>query len=46
MSSDGKELYIYGAGFQIERYDAATLKLKSVTDLHNDVTMAGLIVIP
>jgi hypothetical protein len=46
MSSNGKELYIYGAGFQIERYDAATLKLKSVTDLENDVTMAGLVVIP
>jgi hypothetical protein len=46
MSSSGKELYIYGAGFQIEIYDAATLKLKTVTDLHNDVTMAGLVVVP
>jgi hypothetical protein len=26
MSSDGKKLYIYGAGFEIEVYDAATLK--------------------
>ena len=46
MSSTGKELYIYGAGFQIEVYDAATLKLTRVTDLDNDVTMAGLIVVP
>jgi len=46
MSSTGKELYIYGAGFEIEVYDAATLKLKRVTDLKNDVTMAGMIVVP
>ena len=46
MSSTGKELYIYGAGFQIEVYDAATLQLKQVTDLGNDVTMAGFVVIP
>jgi hypothetical protein len=26
--------------------DAATLKLKRVTDLKNDVTMAGMIVVP
>jgi DNA-binding beta-propeller fold protein YncE len=46
MSSTGKELYIYGAGFEIEVYDAATLKLKRVTDLKNDVTMGGIVVIP
>jgi hypothetical protein len=46
MSSTGKELYIYGAGFEIEIYDASTLKLKRVTDLKNDVTMAGMIVVP
>src|SRR5215471_1377833 len=46
MSSTGKELYIYGAGFEIEVYDAATLKLKRTTDLKNDVTMAGMIVVP
>ena len=46
MSSTGKELYIYGAGFQVEVYDAATLQLKQVTDLGNDVTMAGFVVIP
>ena len=46
ISSTGKELYIYGAGFQIEVYDAATLKLKRTTDLQNDVTMAGIVVAP
>jgi len=46
MSSTGKELYIYGAGFEIEVYDATTLKLKRVTDLKNDVTMAGMVVVP
>ena len=46
LSSTGKELYIYGAGFQVEVYDAATLQLKQVTDLGNDVTMAGFVVIP
>ena len=28
MSANGKKLYIYGAGFEIEVYDAATLKLE------------------
>lgn len=43
MSGDGKKLYIYGAGFQIEVYDAATLKYEKTWDLNNDVTGAGLI---
>jgi len=43
MSGDGKKLYIYGAGFQIEVYDAATLKYERTWDLNNDITMAGLI---
>ena len=46
ISSTGKELYISGSGYTIEIYDAATLKPKGVTDLNNDVTMAGLIVVP
>lgn len=46
LSSTGRELYISGSGFQIEIYDTATLKRKSVTDLNNDVTMAGMIVMP
>jgi hypothetical protein len=46
MSGDGKKLYIYGAGFEIEVYDAATLKYERTWDLNNDVTMAGMIVVP
>jgi DNA-binding beta-propeller fold protein YncE len=46
MSSDGKKLYIYGAGFEIEVYDAATLKLEKTWDLQVDVTYAGMAVLP
>ena len=46
MSSDGKKLYIYGAGFEIEVYDTATLKLEKTWDLHNDITYAGIAVLP
>jgi hypothetical protein len=45
MSGDGKKLYIYGAGFEIEVYDAATLKYEKTWDLGNDVT-GNLIVLP
>ncbi len=43
MSGDGGKLYIYGAGFEIEVYDAATFKYEKTWDLNNDITMAGLI---
>jgi hypothetical protein len=46
MSSNGQKLYIYGAGFEIEVYDAATLQLEKTWDLHNDVTYAGIAVLP
>jgi hypothetical protein len=46
MASDGKKLYIYGAGFEIEVYDAATLQLERTWDLKNDVTSAGIVVLP
>jgi DNA-binding beta-propeller fold protein YncE len=46
MSADGKKLYIYGAGYDIEVYDAATLKLEHTWDLNNDTTMAGMVVLP
>jgi DNA-binding beta-propeller fold protein YncE len=46
MSADGKKLYIYGAGFEIEVYDAATLKYERTWDLNNDTTMAGMVVLP
>lgn len=43
-SYDGKDLLIFGAGFEIAVYDAATLKLKKIVNLGNDVTMSGMIV--
>jgi|HubBroStandDraft_4_1064222.scaffolds.fasta_scaffold29662_3 DNA-binding beta-propeller fold protein YncE len=46
ISADGKKLYIYGAGFDIEVYDAATLKYEKTWDLNNDVTYGGIVVIP
>ena len=46
MSSNGQKLYIYGAGFEIEVYDAATLQLEKTWDLDNDVTYAGIAVLP
>jgi hypothetical protein len=45
-SYDGKDLLIFGAGFEIGVYDAASLKLKKTVNLNNDVTMAGMIVAP
>ena len=45
MAGDGKKLYFYGAGFEIEVYDAVTLKYERTWDLNNDVTSAGMIVI-
>ena len=46
ISSNGKKLYIYGAGFDIEVYDAATLKYEKTWDLSTDVTYAGIVVLP
>jgi hypothetical protein len=43
MSKNGKKLYIYGASFEIEVYDAATMKYEKTWDLNNDITMAGLV---
>ena len=45
-SYDGKDLLIYGAGFEIGVYDAATLKQKKNVNLGYDVTMAGLVIVP
>jgi hypothetical protein len=46
LSANGKKLYIYGAGFEIEVYDAVTFKREAVWDLGNDMTGGGLIVLP
>ncbi len=45
ISSTGKELYIFGAGYDVEIYDAATMKLKNTIDLKADTT-AGMAVLP
>lgn len=46
MSRDGKKLYIYGAGFEVSVYDAATLKFEQDWALGNDITMAGILTTP
>ena len=43
MSANGKKLYIYGASFEIEVYDSATMKYEKTWDLNNDITGAGMI---
>ena len=43
MSQDGAKLYIYGASYDIEVYDAASLKWEKTWDLAADATMAGMI---
>ncbi|HWC98867.1 MAG TPA: hypothetical protein VG456_19035 [Candidatus Sulfopaludibacter sp.] len=45
MSTNGKKLYIYGAGFEIEVYDAVTFQREAVWNLGNDMTGA-MVVIP
>jgi hypothetical protein len=44
-SYGGKDLLIFGAGFEIFVYDASTLKPKKKVNLGYDVTMAGMIVL-
>lgn len=44
MSGDGKKLYIYGASFDLEVYDAKTLQFEKKWDLGNDATMAGMVI--
>ncbi|HEX4227929.1 MAG TPA: hypothetical protein VHZ07_04620 [Bryobacteraceae bacterium] len=46
ISTNGKKLYIYGAGFDIEVYDAATLKYEKTYDLNTDVTYGGIVELP
>jgi len=45
MSADGRKLYIYGASYNVEVFDAKTLKLEKDWDLGNDATMAGMVVV-
>ena len=46
LSMNGKKLYIYGAGFEIEVYDAVTFKKEATWDLGNDMTGGGLLALP
>lgn len=45
ISANGKKLYIYGAGFEIEVYDAVTFQREAVWDLGHDMTGA-MVVLP
>ncbi|MES1974933.1 MAG: hypothetical protein V4472_20955 [Pseudomonadota bacterium] len=45
MSGNGEKLYIYGASYDIEVYDAKTLKLDRTWDLGADATMAGMLIL-
>lgn len=45
MSGNGAKLYIYGASYDIEVYDAKTLKLEKTWDLGYDTTGAGMVVV-
>lgn len=44
LSGDGTKLYIYGASYDVEVYDAATLKREKVWDLGADTTGAGMVI--
>ncbi len=46
LSSDGKQLYIYGAGPTIEVYDAETFKPQRVITLDGDITTSMLVLRP
>ena len=46
ISGDGRKLYIYGAGYEIDQYDAATLKFEKTFDLQSDITYGGMVIIP
>jgi DNA-binding beta-propeller fold protein YncE len=45
ISTTGKEFYIYGAGYTLEIFDAATMQLRNTIDLNADVT-SGMVAIP
>jgi WD40 repeat protein len=45
LSSDGSKIFIYGAGYQIEVYDAHTFELRSDVETPGDMT-TNLIVLP
>ena len=44
LSGNGQKLYVYGASFQIEVFDAKTFKFEKMWDLNNDITGAGMVI--
>ncbi|PZQ65530.1 MAG: hypothetical protein DI570_01290 [Phenylobacterium zucineum] len=44
MSGNGQKLYMYGASFEIDVYDARSLKFERTWDLQNDITGAGMVI--
>jgi hypothetical protein len=45
LSTDGKDLYVFGAGYEIDIYDAQTMLKKHTIDLNTDVT-TGMVALP
>lgn len=45
LSGDGRKLYIYGASYDIEVYDARTFRLEKTWDLDHDTTGAGMVIV-
>lgn len=45
LSSTGKEMYIYGAGYTVEVFDAASMQLRNTIDLNADIT-SGMVIVP
>lgn len=45
LSADGTKVFIYGAGYQIEVYDAKTFELRSDIDVPGDIT-TNMVVLP
>jgi hypothetical protein len=45
LSADGAKVFIYGAGYQIEVYDAKTFELRSDVDVSGDMT-TNMVVLP
>jgi hypothetical protein len=45
LSADGEKIFIYGAGYEIDVYDAKTFQLRSNVVLPGDMT-SNIIVMP
>ena len=45
LSADGTRIFIYGAGYQIEVYDAATFELRTTVEVPGDIT-TNMIILP